>query len=235
VLPIAIVTSVFPVLSAADGADFDRTSAGSTRAVMLMSWLGTAVIAAVAVPAAHVLARQPDQVTQLTQAFLLYAPGVAGFALITAMSRVMFALGRLRAAGIGLVAGPLLQIAVSVPLALLAPPRLVVAALALGSTVALLAVAAPMVFAVRRVRGPAAIAGLGHATLAGLVAGGIGSAVGVGVTLALPAGGKLLEAGVGAVAAVLAILAFGVWAYALDRGDLRMVAARLRRVSRSRA
>ena len=210
VLPIAIVTSVFPVLSAADGADFDRTSAGSTRAVMLMSWLGTAVIAAVAVPAAHVLARQPDQVTQLTQAFLLYAPGVAGFALITAMSRVMFALGRLRAAGIGLVAGPLLQTAVSIPLALLSPPRLVVAALALGSTVALLAVAVPMVLAIRRLRGPAALAGLGHATLAGIAAGGLGSAVGVGVTLALPAGGKLSEAGVGALAALLALLAFGV-------------------------
>src|SRR6202020_1791776 len=97
VLPIAIVTSVFPALSAADGPDFDRTSAGSTRAVMLMSWLGTAMIAAVAVPAAHILARQPDQVTQLTEAFLLYAPGVAGFSLVVAMSRVMFALGRLRA------------------------------------------------------------------------------------------------------------------------------------------
>jgi putative peptidoglycan lipid II flippase len=235
VLPIAIVTSVFPVLSATDGADFDRTSAGSTRAVMLMSWLGTAVIAAVALPAAHILARQPDQVTQLTQAFLLYAPGVAGFALVTSTSRVMFALGRLKAAGIGLVAGPLLQIVVSIPLALLAPPRLVVAALALGSTVALLAVAVPMVFAVRRLRGPAAMAGLGHATLAGLVAGGIGSAVGVGVCVALPAGGKVFEAGIGALAALVALLAFGVWAYALDRGDLRMVAGRLRRFTRRRS
>jgi putative peptidoglycan lipid II flippase len=148
---------------------------------------------------------------------------------------VLFALGRLRAAGIGLVAGPLLQIAVSVPLALLAPPRLVVAALALGSTIALLGVAAPMVFAVRRLRGPAAVAGLGHATLAGLVAGGVGSAVGVGVTLAMPAGGKLFEAAVGALAAVLALLAFGVWAYALDRGDLRTAAARLRRFARTRS
>jgi putative peptidoglycan lipid II flippase len=234
VLPIAIVTSVFPVLSATEGADFDRTSAGSTRAVMLMSWLGTAVIAAVALPAAHILARQPDQVTQLTQAFLLYAPGVAGFALVTGTSRVLFALGRLKAAGIGLVAGPLLQIVVSIPLALVAPPRLVVAALALGSTVALLAVAVPMVFAVRRLRGPAAMAGLGHATLAGLVAGGIGSAVGVGICVALPSGGKVFEAGIGALAALLALLAFGVWAYALDRGDLRMVAARLRRFARRR-
>jgi putative peptidoglycan lipid II flippase len=235
VLPIAIVTSVFPALSAADGADFDRTSAGAMRAVMLMSWLGTAVIAAVAVPAAHVLARQPDQVSQLSLAFLLYAPGVAGFALITGVSRVMFSLGRLQAAGIGLVAGPLLQAAISVPLALLSPPRLVVPALAAGSTVALLAVAVPMVLAVRRQRGPAAIAGLGHATVAGVAAGGLGSAVGVGVTLALPTGGKLFEAGVGAVAAVLALLAFGVWAYALDRGDLRMVAARLRRVVKPRS
>ena len=235
VLPIAIVTSVFPVLSATDGADFDRTSAGSTRAVMLMSWLGTAVIAAVAVPAAHVLARQPDQVTQLAQSFLLYAPGVAGFALITMASRVLFALGRLRAAGIGLVAGPLLQIAVSIPLALFAPPRLVVPALALGSTVALLTVSVPMMVAVERLRGPAALDGLGHATLAGITAGVLGCGVGVGVTLALPSGGKLFETGVGALAALLALLAFGVWAYALDRGDLRMVAGRLRRFVRSRS
>ena len=235
VLPIAIVTSVFPALSAADGPDFDRTSAGSTRAVMLTSWLGTAMIAAVAIPAAHILAKQPDQVTQLIQAFLLLAPGVAGYALIVGMSRVLFALGRLKAAGLGLVAGPLLQIVISIPLVYLAPPRLVVAALSLGSTVQLFAVAVPMVFAVRRLRGPAALAGLRHATLAGVVAGGLGSAVGFGVTLAIPVGGKLFEAAVGALAAVLALLAFGLWAYAVDRGDLQMVIARLRRLARPRA
>jgi len=235
VLPIAIVTSVFPALSAADGPDFDRTSAGSTRAVMLTSWLGTAMIAAVAIPAAHILAKQPDQVTQLIQAFLLLAPGVAGYAVIVGMSRVLFALGRLKAAGLGLVFGPLLQIAISIPLVYLAPPRLVVAALSLGSTVQLFAVAVPMVFAVRRLRGPAALAGLRHATLAGVVAGGLGSAVGFGVTLAIPVGGKLFEAAVGALAAVLALLAFGLWAYAVDRGDLQMVIARLRRLARPRA
>ena len=65
VLALSIVVSAFPVLSARDAADFDRTCAGSTRAVLLMSWLGTAVIAAIAVPAAHVLAKQPDQVSEL--------------------------------------------------------------------------------------------------------------------------------------------------------------------------
>ena len=42
VLPLAIVTSAFPVLSATDGDEFDRTSAGSTRAVCCMSLLSTA-------------------------------------------------------------------------------------------------------------------------------------------------------------------------------------------------
>ena len=65
VLALSVVISAFPVLSARDGPVFDRTCAGSTRAVLLLSWLGTAVIAAIAVPAAHVLARQPDRCPQL--------------------------------------------------------------------------------------------------------------------------------------------------------------------------
>ena len=52
VLALSIVVSTFPVLSAREGPAFDQTSAGSTRAVLLMSWLGTAVIAAITVPAA---------------------------------------------------------------------------------------------------------------------------------------------------------------------------------------
>jgi putative peptidoglycan lipid II flippase len=235
VLPTAIVTSVYPVLAAAEGDELDRTSAGTTRAVVLMSWLSSAVIVAVCVPAAHVLAKQPDQVTQLTQAFLLAAPGVVGYAVIVNMSRVMFVIGRLRAAGIGLVAAPLLQIAVSIPLVELAPPRLAVAALSAGSTVALLVVAVPMVIATRRFRGHAAVAGVGRATLAGLAAGLAGGVVGAGVALVLPTGGNLFEIASGALATALAVLVFGVVAYALDKRDLRMVVTRLRRFARLRA
>jgi putative peptidoglycan lipid II flippase len=237
VLPVAIVTSVYPVLAAADDDDFDRTSAGTTRAVVLMSWLSSAVIVAVSVPAAHVLAKQPDQITQLIQAFLLAAPGVVGYAVIINMSRVMFVLGRLRAAGAGLVATPLLQLALSIPLVELAPPRLAVAALSAGSTVALLVVAVPMVIAIRRFRGKAAISGVGHATLAGLAAGIAGGAVGAGVAFVVPAAGKLLEVVTGAFATALAVLVFAVVAYALDRGDLRAVVTRLRlrRFARLRA
>ncbi len=234
VLALSIVTSAFPVLSATEGDAFDRTCAGSTRAVVLMSWLGTAVIAAVAVPAAHVLAKEPSQVSQLTLAFLLVAPGVAGFAVITSVSRVMFALGRLKVAAAGLVASQLLQIVVTVPLAELMPPHLVVGAIALGITLSQLAVAVPMVLATRRIRGAAAVAGVRHATLVSLAAGLVGGAFGVGVSLVLPAGRKLADAGTGMLAAAVAIVAFGAIAYAFDRGDLKTAAQRIPGLSRLR-
>ena len=172
VLALSVVVSAFPVLSARDGAEFDRTCAGSTRAVLLLSWLGTAVIAAVAVPAAHVLASQADQVPELVAAFVLFAPGIAGVAVITNLSRAMFAIGRLKIAAAGVAGSWLLVIVASVVLAELMPAHLVVAALALGNTIGQTAVAIPMVIATRRIRGPAAVRGIGHATV--LRAGGRG-------------------------------------------------------------
>jgi putative peptidoglycan lipid II flippase len=104
VLAVSIVLSVFPVLSARDGQLFDRTCAGSTRAVVLASCLGMAATAAVAVPAAHVLARQPAQVPQLIWGFVMFAPGLAGIGVIANLSRAMLAIGRLKVAAVA-VAG----------------------------------------------------------------------------------------------------------------------------------
>jgi putative peptidoglycan lipid II flippase len=235
VLPLAIVTSAFPVLSATDGDAFDRTSAGSNRAVVLMSCLSTAIMIAVTMPAAHILTQQADQIDPLAQSFLLYAPGVAGFAVVTNLSRVLFALGKLKWAGIGLVAQQLLPAALSFPLVLLAPPHLTVGALALASSVGQLAVCIPMVRATRRLRGPAAVAGLGHATLAGIAAAAAGAAAGLLVTLALPTGGNIFETGSGFIATMAAILVFGVVAYALDKGDTRVALGRVLRYARRRA
>jgi putative peptidoglycan lipid II flippase len=234
VLPIAIVTSTFPVLSATDGDAFDRTSAGSNRAVMLMALLSTAMMVAVALPAAHVLTQKQDQITPLTESFLLFAPGVAGFAIVTNLSRVLFALGRLRLAAVGLVAQQLLPAALSAPMVLLAPPRLAVGALALASSVGQLATAVPMVIATRRLRGPAAVAGLGHATLAGLAAAAAGAAAGLAATLVIPRGGTATEAGVGVLATLVAVVVFGAVAFALDKGDVRAAAGRLRLFTRNR-
>ena len=229
ILALSIVVSAFPVLSARDGPDFDRTSAGSTRAVLLLAWLGTAVIAAIAIPAAHVLAKQPDQVGQLVWAFVLFAPGIAGAAVIANLSRVMFVIGRLKVAAVALGGSWLVVIVADVVLVQLVPARLVVAMLALGTTIGQTAVAIPLVFVTRRICGPAAVAGAGRAALAGLAACAAGAAAGLAVSLAVPLHHKLLAAALAVPAAGLAIIAFAAVAYLLDNGDLKAVLAWTRR------
>ena len=233
VLALSVVVSAFPVLSAREGDAFNRMCAGSTRAVLLLSWLGTAVMAAVAVPAAHVLARTSDQVPQLIEAFALLAPGIAGAAVITNLSRVMFVVGRLKVAAVGVAGSWLLVMAAEAALVFLAPPRLVVAALALATTIGQTAVAVPMVIATRRICGRDSVAGIGRANLAGLAAGVAGAAIGVGVCLALPVPGKLMAFGVAVLASCGAVAAFGAVAYALDRSDLKVIVVRIRSRRRS--
>jgi putative peptidoglycan lipid II flippase len=235
ILALSIVVSAFPVLSARDGPEFDQASAGSTRAVLLMSWLGAAVIAAIAVPAAHVLAKQPDQVPELVEAFVLFAPGIAGAAVIANLSRVMFVIKRLKVAAAALAGSWVLVIVADVVLVQLVPPRLVVGALALGTTIGQTVVAIPLMIVTRRICGRAAVQGAGHAALAGLTAGAAGAAVGVGVSVAVPIHHKLEALALAVPAAGCAIIAFGVVAYLLDDGDLRSVLSWVRRVARRRS
>jgi putative peptidoglycan lipid II flippase len=232
VLALSVAVSAFPVLSAREGLVFDRTCAGSTRAVLLVAWLGVAITAAIAGPASHVLARQPDQVAELIAGLALFAPGLVGFGVIANMSRVMMALGRLKVAAAGVAGSWLVVIVADAVLAEVVPPRLVVAALALGSTIGQSVVAVPLVLAARRIRGPEAVRGTGRAALAGAAAGVAGAVAGVAVSLALPASHKLLAAGVAALAAACAALAFGLVAYLLNDGDLRAAMTWLRQVTR---
>jgi putative peptidoglycan lipid II flippase len=220
VLALSIVTSAFPVLSARDGEVFDRTCAESTRGVMLAAWLGASVLAAVAVPAAHVLSKRPEQVAELAAGFALFAPGVAGMAIVAQLSRVMFALGRLKVAAFGLVGSWLLVIAAELILGSLAQPKQMVAALALATTIGQTIVAVPLVIVTRGIRGPAAVRGLGRATLTGLTAAVAGAAAGAGISVALPLTGRIDAGGVGLLAAGCAVLTFGLAMYLLGSGQL---------------
>jgi putative peptidoglycan lipid II flippase len=230
ILVLSIVLSVFPVLAARDGPAFDQASAGSTRAVVLAAWLGAALIAAVAVPAAHVLAKQPSQTSQLVMGLVLFAPGLVGMGVIANLSRVMLALGRLKVAAVAVAASWLLSMAAMAILGELAPAHLVVAALALGTTIGQIAAAIPLVIITRRIRGRAAVHGFGRATLAGLAAAGAGAMAGAAVSNALHVSHRLLDAGVGTAAACCAIIAFGVVAFLLDDGDLRAALLRLQQL-----
>jgi putative peptidoglycan lipid II flippase len=194
--------------------------------VLLMSWLGTAAIAAVAVPAARILVHSGQQ-AELVEAFAAFAPGIVGTALITNLSRVMFALGRLRVAGLALTMNWLLVIAFDWTLTQFVPAHLEVAALALGNTLGQTVVAVPLVVATRRIRGRAAMDGVWYASLAGFLACVAGSAAGVATINALvpsAASGKALDAVAAVVAAACAVVAFFAVAFLLDRGDLRAIA-----------
>jgi len=229
VLALAIVTSAFPVLSARDGEVFDRVCAESTRAVAVAAWLGAALVAAVAIPAAHVLAKQPDQVAELAAGFFLLAPGVAGIAVVANLSRVMFALGRLQVAVMALAGSWLLVIAADLILVSFASPRQVVGALALGTTIGQSAGAIPLVIVTRGIRGPAAVRGLRHATLTGLAAAAAGAAAGAGISLAAPMSGRAAAGGWAVLATLTAVIVFGAVALLLDRGDLRAMITAARR------
>ena len=228
VLASAIIISAFPALCARDGVVFDQTSAGSTRAVLLASWLGTAMMVAIAIPAAHVLAKQPDQVSQLIEGFVLMAPALAAVGVNTNLSRVMFASGRLKIAAAALAGISLLIMVADVVLTELAPAHLVVASLALGTTIGQTLVAIPLVIITGRTYGKKAVQGVGRTAVVGLAAAVAGATAGMAVSMALPIHHKLLAAGVAVLASTCAVIAFGVVAYILDDGDLRTALALLR-------
>ncbi len=231
VLALSITVSAFPVLASRDGPAFNRTCAGSTRAVVLAACLGTAVVAAVSIPAAHVLAKQPGQVSQLVLTFLMFAPGLAGIGVVANLARVMLAIGRLKVAALAVGGSWVLVIVAEVVLAEIVPSRLVVPALALSTAIGQTAAAVPLVIATRRIRGKTAVEGIGRATLSGLVAAIAGTAVGVAVGVGLPADHKLLAALAAVLAAGCAVITFTAVAFVLNRGDTAVALARVRQLT----
>ncbi|MDR0343557.1 MAG: virulence factor MviN, partial [Nocardiopsaceae bacterium] len=227
VLAVPIVTSAFPVLSAREGGSFEAVAASSTRAVTLVSWLGAALLAGAAWPAAR-LFNPGAGVHELAFAFTAFAPGLVGFGLATHLSRVLLAQGRSRAAGTGLVAGWLVVIAADVIAVPLVPARWVVPALGLGNTVGLLLAGLALLAAVGRPDGRAALRGVARASGAGVAGALAGGAAGAAVAMNLPAHGFFPNACVAALACGCVLAGFGLVVLVLDGADLRAVAARLR-------
>jgi putative peptidoglycan lipid II flippase len=239
VLAIPIAVSAFPVLSArgsaeparaeVDSAEFDATSAAATRGVLLVSWLGAALLAGAAVPAARLFASHPGQATHLALALAAFAPGLVGYGLLACLSRVLLADGRNLVAAASIVGGWLVVIAADVIAVESVTARSVVPVLGLGNTIGLAASGTALLAAVRRARGGRALRGTARAAAAGLAGAAVGAAAAAATSEAVPVTGFLLNAGMALLACCCAVIAFGVTAYALDGGDLRAVVARARR------
>jgi putative peptidoglycan lipid II flippase len=261
VLAVPVATTAFPLLSAhaaatgatlaaagageADGAGaagaagegsaagrFDAVAATSTRAAVLVSFLGCALLAGAAAPAARVFVR-PASTRELTFTFVAFAPGLIGYGLVANLSRVLLAGGRSRAAAATVVAGWLAVLVADLALVPLVPRHWVVPALGLGNTIGLTVAGAALLTAVVRARGRASLGGLPRASAAGCAGAVAGGAAGAlfaaaashafGLTGAPPAAVLTMAAGAVTLAVFLAV------AYLADSGDLRTVTARVLR------
>ena len=225
VLAVPIATSAFPELSART-ASFDATSATSTRAVTVASWLGVAGMAGTCVPLARVFQSHVSQAAdarQLAIALAVFAPGLVGYGLTAHLSRVLYADGRSRASALAVSGGWLLVIVADLLIVPFVPRSAVVPWLGAGNTIGLTCSGIALLILVRRFRGPGALRGCGRATLAGLAGALAGAAAGLGVSAALRPAGFLPNVGVTLVASAAVLAAFLAVVAVADGGDLRAV------------
>ena len=235
VLAVPVATSVYPVLSTShaigDQDRYRRTLALATRSVLLLSGLGAAGLAALAWPAAwllsHVTSGHPD-VPRLAAAIIGFAPGLLGYGLFALHSRALYARGENRRAAWAALLGWGAVALASVALALALPAGARVPAVTSANSVGMLVLGAVLVAMVRRRAGAGALAGVGRAALAAVLAGSAGAIAGVLVRLPLgtPDWPRVALAGIlsGSVAAV----AFVGVVLLVDRRDAGSMLARLR-------
>jgi putative peptidoglycan lipid II flippase len=232
VLAVPIATSAFPELAARDDR-FDATSATSTRAVTVASWLGVAGMAGTCIPLARVFQSHVGQAAdarQLAIALAAFAPGLVGYGLTANLSRVLYADGRSRGAAVGVSGGGVLVIVADLLIVPFVSRSAVVPWLGAGTTIGLTASGIALLVLVRRARGPAALRGCARAALAGLAGALAGAAAGLSVAVGIRVTGFLPNVAVTLLASAAVLVAFfAVLAWA-DGGDLR---AAVRRVVRT--
>jgi putative peptidoglycan lipid II flippase len=253
VLAVPIATSAFPALSAGadlradagadavvgggfeagrgfdDSREFDETAAISTRAVMIASWLGAAVLVGARWPLARVFeSHDAGAASVLALALAAFAPGLVGYGISANLSRVLYARGRNRATALAIGGGWLLVIGADLVIVPFVAPRHVVPALGLGMSFGLTVSGLALLIVVGRDRGAQALRGVSRAFLAGL-AGAVAAAVAGSVLAgALAAPGFLVNVGASVLVTVLVIAVFAGVAGSLDVSDLRAAVARLR-------
>jgi putative peptidoglycan lipid II flippase len=229
ILAVPIATSAFPMLSARleDAGEFDRITASTTRAVILVSCAGAGALAAVAVPAAAVFnPGQADQQDVLARAVLAFAPGLLGYGLVAHLQRVLFACRRGRIGAAAIVTGWGAVMAADVVLVLTVGREWVVAALGIGNAAGMTLAGVLLLATLVRARGRAAVRGVPRALAAGIAGAAAGGGAGAAVAAAAGTGGTWLNLGAAALAALTAAAVFAALAFVIDGRDLRAVLSR---------
>jgi putative peptidoglycan lipid II flippase len=229
VLAVPIATSAFPELSTrAD--TFDATTAASTRAVTMASWLGVAGMAGACLPLARLFQSHIGQAAEarmLAIALATFAPGLVGYGLTANLSRVLYAAGRSSASALAVGGGWLLVIVADLLIVPFVPSSQVVAWLGVGTTIGLTGSGLALLVLVWRFRGRRALRGCTRAAVAGLAGALAGTAAGLGVAFGVPVSGFLPNVGVTLLASGAVLTAFLAVVALTDGGDLRTVVRRV--------
>ncbi|WP_395106391.1 murein biosynthesis integral membrane protein MurJ [Actinomadura sp. SCN-SB] len=229
ILAVPIATSAFPMLSARleEAAAFDRITASTTRAVILVSCAGAAALGAVAVPVAAVFnPGLSGQQEVLARAVLAFAPGLLGYGLVAHLQRVLFACHRGRMGAVAIVTGWAAVMAADVALVLTVERQWVVAALGAGNAAGMTLAGVLLLATLVRARGSGAVRGVPRALAAGIAGGVAGGAAGAAAAAVLGTGGQVRNIGVAALAALTAAAVFAALAFVIDGRDLRAVLSR---------
>ena len=232
VLAVPIATSAFPELSARTDT-FNGTTAASTRAVTVASWLGVAAMAGTCIPLARVFQSHVSQAAdarQLAIALAAFAPGLVGYGLTANLSRVLYADGHNRAPALAVSGGWLLVIVADLLIVPFVPRSAVVPWLGAATTLGLTASGVALLILVRRFRGPDALRGCSRAALAGLAGALAGTAAGLGVAAGLRVAGFLPNIGVTLLASAAVLVAFLAVVAVADGGDMRAAARKVIRL-----
>jgi putative peptidoglycan lipid II flippase len=241
VLAVPVATSAYPVLARAfatgEAGLFQRTLAGASRSVLLLSGLGAAGLVALAQPVARLLVqltRGAPNVSTLAAAIIGFAPGLLGYGLFALHSRALYARARNRSVALATLVGWGGVTLASVLLALALPGRYRVLAVTVGNSLGMLVLGAVLVILVARGAGRPALDGLARTGLVTVSAGGLAALAGLAVRLPLPpATGVSGTVAQGMLSGVAVLAVFAGVALLVDRRDIRPmldpVTRRLRR------
>ncbi|MCF2531918.1 murein biosynthesis integral membrane protein MurJ [Yinghuangia soli] len=228
ILAVPIATSAFPRLTAAaharDHARFADTAASSTRAVLLVSFAGAAVLAATAYPVAEFFARLGGGKTDpdvLARALVAFAPGLVGYGLMAHLGRALYARGHGRASAGAVVLGWLAVIVTDVLLVPAVPQDWAVGALGLGNTVGMTLAGLLLVAATAKTAGGAALAGVGRIAAGGLFAAAAGRFAGAAVADLVGTGATPRTLISGTAAALVGLAVFAAGAYMTCGDEVR--------------
>ncbi|GHJ15873.1 murein biosynthesis integral membrane protein MurJ [Micromonospora sp. AKA38] len=244
VLAVPLAVAAYPTLVAARAGGDERayrdTLAPAARGVVLFSLLGAAALAGTAIPVGHFFFPDPVDARTAAAGIAGFAPGLLGYGLFAVLTRALYARGETRSATVATALGWL-----SVPaLAVLAGQALPLAdrvpAVTLATSAGMLLLGALLVAAVRRAAGPQALAGIGRAGVAGLLAAAVAAAGGVATARWLERLGDgtpttLAALAQGMLSGVVVGVLFLAVAWLTDARDLRpLLAAVTRRLRRRR-